>query len=66
MLDTLIAYPQAWLGPAWPAVWVGLSGALLCASRDSGASRSVRTDRPATRWIDFMNRLRDARRKRRT
>src|SRR5262249_22614510 len=21
MLDTLIAYPQAWLGPAWPAVW---------------------------------------------
>ena len=21
MLDSLIAYPQAWLGPAWPAVW---------------------------------------------
>ena len=21
MLDTLIAYPQAWLGPAWPTVW---------------------------------------------
>jgi NADH-quinone oxidoreductase subunit H len=21
MLDTLIAYPQAWLGPLWPVVW---------------------------------------------
>ena len=21
MLDTLLAYPQAWLGPAWPTVW---------------------------------------------
>ena len=21
MLDNLIAYPQTWLGPAWPAVW---------------------------------------------
>src|SRR5262245_24054992 len=21
MLDSLLAYPQAWLGPAWPAVW---------------------------------------------
>ena len=21
MLDTLLAYPQSWFGPAWPAVW---------------------------------------------
>jgi NADH-quinone oxidoreductase subunit H len=21
MVETLLAYPQAWLGPAWPAVW---------------------------------------------
>ena len=20
-METLLAYPQAWLGPAWPAVW---------------------------------------------
>jgi NADH-quinone oxidoreductase subunit H len=22
MLDTLLAYPQSWFGPAWPAVWM--------------------------------------------
>ena len=21
MLDTLLAYPQSWFGPTWPAVW---------------------------------------------
>jgi len=21
MLDTLLAYPQSWCGPTWPAVW---------------------------------------------
>ena len=21
MLDTLLAYPQSWLGPVWPVVW---------------------------------------------
>ncbi|MEK6592318.1 MAG: NADH-quinone oxidoreductase subunit NuoH [Pseudomonadota bacterium] len=28
MLDTLLAYPQSWLGPAWPLVWTLIK--ILC------------------------------------
>jgi NADH-quinone oxidoreductase subunit H len=47
MVETLLAYPQAWLGPAWPAVWTLVKiGAitlplLLCVAYLTLAERKV-------------------------